>query len=468
MAKIGRDVLSGRDVLRFPKTERKKIKEVDPWLKEYEKEEKEAAARAVSKMLRLIPRLPDLFAPYLTSFIRMLYEDKFQYKEPISFNEFPQQVPTKLLLPFNEQVVLPIFPEKSRREFVSIHGLTPEEIVYLYDNKRVLPILMKYPTSLTKEEKDCINVLLESKLPTVVRINFFLTFSSDMKFNDYLKQARQLVKDAKATIREVARKKALHERGEKRMEEIADGLLMSYSQLCSLGLDDLVNHIVTNYDLLSAMLLLNIYDVFTATPNTLGLGAMLQIHEDIEWNRRIPSSFKELPKISNARDLVFPVELGEFLTKYYDLVFPADPSLEIVDKIYRDKVLGKARKLLSEFDKAVHEGKREDAQGKGRDLKDVFLQAVEALPAVDRRIEKCRWTLNAVAYGCSGLLSLEVPVFGLLAGIGYRVAEKKVTDSVAPRLAGIRHNPLSNAIWKFTKEFRDIEQLMNSLKKIRR
>lgn len=109
----------------------------------------------------------------------------------LSFSEFPQQVPAKLLLPFNEQIVLPIFPQKSRREFVRIHGLTPEEIAYLYSNKRVLPILMRYPTTLTKEERDCINVLLEKKLPTVVRINFLLTFSSDLKYNDYLKQALQ-------------------------------------------------------------------------------------------------------------------------------------------------------------------------------------------------------------------------------------------------------------------------------------
>jgi len=471
MAKIGRDVLSRHDVLRFPKTGRKKIKEIDPWLREYEKEEKEAAARTVSKMLRLIPRRP-VFAPYLTSFIRMLYEDKFQFKEPISFNEFPQQVPAKLLLPFNEQIVLPIFPQKSRREFVRIHDLTPEEIAYLYSKKRVLPILMTYPTTLTKEERDCINVLLEKKLPTVVRINFLLTFSSDLKYNDYLKQALQHAKNAKATIREKARKKALArkvafpERLVKRMEKRADRLLLSYSHLYCLGLGDLVNHIVANYDPVVARIILDLYYTFLAAPNILGLGAMPQIHKDAAFFSWLPSHFKELPKISFARDLVFPVEVGEFLTKYYNLVFPADPSMEIVDKIYRDKALDKARKLLSAFNKAVHEGKREEAWEKGRDLKDVFLEAVEALPAVDRRIEKCRWTLNAVAYGCIGLLGLEVPVVGLLAGIGYRVVEKKVTDTVTPGLAGIRHNPLSIAVWKFEKEFKNVEELMNGLKKI--
>lgn len=471
MAKIGRDVLPGRNALRFRKTERKKNKEVDPWLKEYEEKEKEAAARAISRMARQIPRPPDLLAPYLTSFVRMLYEDKFQFKEPISFNEVPECIPTKLLLPFNEQVVLPIFPKKSRRKFVGKHGLTPEEIVYLYKNKRVLPILMGYPTNLTKEEKNCLNVLLESKLPTLVRIDSFLDFSSDFKLYDYLMQARRHVKDVRESIMKSLRKGIIPKRVmEKEIEEIGDQLSLYYSHLCSLGLDDLANHIVSNYNLVSATLLLDTYDMFTVMPNTVGLGAMLQIDEEIELNRRIPSLFKDkLPKISNARDLVFPVEIGEFLTDYYDLVFPVDPSMEIVDKIYRDKALSKARVLLNEFNMMVRESKGDKAVEKEKDLKDIFAEAREALLALDKRVEKCRWRLNTVAYGAIGFLSLQVqaPWAGLLTGLAYRVLEKKVTNWASPKLAGVRFNPLSAAIWKFEKEFENIKKLQSELRKIR-
>lgn len=94
---------------------------------------------------------------------------------------------------------------------------------------------------------------------------------------------------------------------------------------------------------------------------------------------------------------------------------------------------------------------------KGRDLEQVFIEAYEAVPTLDGRVEKWRWTLKA-AYGAIGLLGmLTHPGIGLLAAMGFRVAEKKVTDLVAPELAGITVNPLSTAIWNFRKK-------LNSLK----
>jgi len=60
------------------------------------------------------------------------------------------------------------------------------------------------------------------------------------------------------------------------------------------------------------------------------------------------------------------------------------------------------------------------------------------------------------------------PAIGLLAGMGYRVAEKKVTGLIAPKLARVRFNPLSTAIWDFRNVFKDIEELKKEMEKIRK
>jgi hypothetical protein len=443
-----------------------KTKEVDPRLREYEEEEMEAVIRTIKK----IPDIP-VYARHLTGVIRMFYEDKFQFKEPISFNEFPPHVPAKWLLPFNEQIVLPIsFLEKNRKDFVRVHGLSPEEIAHLYSRKRVLPILMQHPARLTKEQRDCMEALLEKKPPTIIRIEGFLNFSSNLKFNDYYKQGSQIAKKAKATIRKRVRNApfSVPERIRKELEATADVSVIPYTHLHCLGLGDLVDDIFAKYSDL-AILILNIYSEVLVDPYVLGLGAMPQLPTHTAARSRcLLYHLKELPKIIFSQDLVFPVEVGELLTKYYNLTFPLDPSLDIVDKAYRDKTLDKARRLLAEFDKAVREMDAKRAIEEGKGLEEVFKKAIEAILVLDKRLEKCKWGINSFAYGAIGLLGIAVhPVAGILAGMGYRVAEKKVTEAVTPKLAGIGFNPLSVAMWEFKREFKNIEELITALKKIK-
>jgi len=461
MTKIGRDVLPSHDILRFSSQKEKKVVAVDPWITEYEAEELEMIRKGLEKISDRISRSPELGAPSLTELFRILYEDKFQYKTLIAF-PLTSDVSPKLLLPFYEQVVLPVSPARNKERFTSVHGLTPEEIAHLYSRNRVLPIILGDPTILTEKDASYMGVLLEKK-PPILRTERWLRFYKEEKGQKHSKRGKRLSENAKAMIE--AAKSDFPERTAKFLMYTAEVMDESYVSLYFCGFGDLADRIVEKYAPPLVAYLLFVLGQLLVNPTLIGLGAATQIpKEGFEWFNQIHRSFEEIPAIS--RDLIFPSEIGNFLTSCYDLTFPTDPSMEIVDKAYRDKALSKARRLLIEFDRAVLEGDENRAVKKGTHLEEVYREAVEALLTLDKRVEKCRWAWNSVMYGAIGLLGmLSTPPGGLLAGLGYRVAEKKVTDLVVPKLAGIGFNPLPIALWKFKKEFRSIEELKADLRK---
>lgn len=440
------------------KRHKKKKGEIHSWLKEYEAKEKEAAKKASEKLTDRIARSEELGIPSVTELARLPYEDKFRFRKLVAYQSI-KDIPLKLLLPFNEQVITLIGPEKRRKIFIEICGLTPEEVAHLYDKGRILPILTNAPIHFRELSGDYIDVLLEKKPPTYLRTSAFCHFVSGGKLPEYFKAGERLAQTVKSHFQEMS----------KRLREAyVAAVLVCYPNLSCLGLNEIVNNVFMKYEPASATRILLGYDEIISDPIMLGLGAIPQRTKEIKtlFSRMMPES---LSKVEIHRDVMFPVEVGRFLTDFYDLTFPVNPTMEIVDKMYRDKALVKARKLLYKFNRAVYEGEGDIALKKGKDLKNVFMEAYEALPALDKRVEKCKWTLNAVAYGVVGLLGiLTRPTIGLLAGMGYRVAEKKVTDLVAPKLAGIRFNPLSTAIWDFRKDFKSIEELRKEVEKIRK
>lgn len=440
------------------KSHKKKKGEVYSWLKEYEIKEKEVTKKALEKLTDRIARSEELGIPSVTELTRIPYEDKFQFRKLVAYQSI-KDIPLKLLLPFNEQVITLIGPEKRRKTFIQIYGLTPEEVAHLYDKGRILPILTNAPIRFRELSGDYMDVLLEKKPPTYLRTSAFCHAISGGKFPEYFEAGERLAQTVKSNFQEMS----------KRLREAyVAAVIVCYSNLSCLGLNEIVNNVFMEYEPVSATRILLGYDEFLSDPIMLGLGTIPQRTKEIKmlFSRMMPES---LSKVEIHHDALFPVEVGRFLTDFYDLTFPANPTMEIVDKMYRDKALIKARKLLYKFDRAVHEGKGDTALERGKDLKNVFMEAYEALPALDKRVEKCEWTLNAVAYGAVGLLGVIThPTVGLLAGMGYRVAEKKFTGLVAPKLARIRFNPLSTAIWDFRKAFKNIEEMRKELEKIRK
>lgn len=433
-------------------------KKVYSWLKEYEANEKAVAKKALDKLTDCIPCSDELDIPSVTELARIPYEDKFEFRKLIAYQSITD-IPLKLLLPFNNQVITLIGPEKQRDRFIRIYGLTPEELAHLYDEGRILPILANSPIRFRELSGDYMDVLLEKQPPTHLRSTAFCHVISGGKFTEYFEAGERLAQSVKSTFQEMPK----HLR-----EDYFNATIVCYSNLSCLGLDGLVKNISMRYEPVSATRILVGYDQLISDPIILGLGAIPQQTNEIKklFSRMLP---ERLSKVEIPRHAVFPAEIGKFLTDFYDLTFPVNPTMEIVDKMYRDKALIKARKLLYEFDRAVYEGNGDIAKEKGKDLKNVFMETYEALTALDKRVEKSKWILNSVAYGAVGLLSmLTHPAIGLLAGMGYRVAEKKVTGLIAPKLARVRFNPLSTAIWDFRNVFKDIEELKKEMEKIRK
>jgi len=441
-------------------------KEYEKWLEEYEAKESEAGEEVVRRLKHRIDNSSEFDKPKFSELARMAYEDKFQFKELIAYPSpagFPFISP-KLLMPFNEQIIIHILPCLNEQDFVRIYHLTPQEIADLYDRNRVLPILDIFPRRLLDFKNDQLKVILDYLEPLFIKeipSHFFrelslLTIASKARYWDYLEKGDQVVKDVK-----------IHT---KKSKFTGEGVLpYVYGKLYSLGFEDLVDHIVEKtepaivYDTL-----LRYYELLCA-PLLDGLGAMPQTTKSFERFSRLSTSEVSMlrPEITASKSFVFPVEIGQLLTEFYDLTFPSDPSLAIIDKMYSDNALTKARNLLKEFKKVVERSEGEGAVNIGKDLKEIFKEAYEALPALDKRVEKCKWMLNALAYGAvTSMGVLTHPVAGLLAGMGYKTAEKKVTEIVAPRLARIRYNPLSVAIWQFKREFDDVEELRTELKRI--
>ncbi len=461
MEKIGRDVLG--KVSRYSKIQHERSR-VLPQLNDYESKEKEMACEAFKKIITYVsknhmPKVQDIF--------RVLYEDKFQYRNPMAFVvASPWAVPVKLLLPFYEQVCINIPPCRTEREFIKIFGLTPLQVASLYKRGRVLPVLRCKPTSY----REFMNVLLEEEPPSEeLRWKYFMDSLEEagiVNITDNIKEAHKifcrLATDAVLSSWKIHDLSLFLRENRTTLDGLFYSFLTLYCELKLVGFKTLVKAITESFDLKTCVEFLATYWNFLAEPSIRGLGGSLQID-------KISLMWADTFGVKISQKCVFPYEVGQFLTEFYDLTFPTDLEMDIVDKLYREKVMVKARELLERLDEAVQQGKCGEAIEKGRYLKRVFKEACEILPTLDKRLEKCRWMLSAVAYGAIGVLGmLTSPAIGLLAGIGYKVAEKNLFDHLALKITEIGINPLTTAVWHFQRSYKNVEDLKKNWKKLKK
>jgi hypothetical protein len=439
-----------------------------PWLAEWVAEENDALEE-ISSVIRTQADAPFELSP--KNLLRIAYGDKFRLGNQAAFSLLSApSVPPKLLLPFYEQVILPITPYPTRKKFIKEYGLTPEEVTYLYRNGRVLPIIFTNAKEGVRVQiTDYLKVLIRERPPILERSSRVFDVLWDLKPKELHEQEELLrAHPAKASHRPVQSVR-IHPASRKTEESVISELPSNYRILNCLGFGGLVSEVLTNYEISDAATLLLYYEFFLGSPFTMGLGASPQIRKELlTFASEILPQFERLSKISFQPDSIFPMEIGEFLTDYYDLAFPVDPTMEAIDEAYRDNALVRARKVLIEFDRLVQENKGHEAAQKAKDIEDIFSEALQALVSFDRRTAKVKWALYGVAAGVIGVLGIAQPSVGLLAGLGYKVSEIEMGDVATAELARIHFNPLAAAIWKFQREFRSVEALKDARKRLRK
>jgi hypothetical protein len=156
------------------------------------------------------------------------------------------------------------------------------------------------------------------------------------------------------------------------------------------------------------------------------------------------------------------VEVGRILIEEYGLNFPLNAEMEYLDKLYRDRVMRLARKVLSELERAIKEEKGEEALEKVEDIKDVLHKVREATVTVEDAYEKYKWwfntTLTVASIGFSTIIFAApwIGLPGLLASFGLKVSkisEKKVAGWITEYML----KPLPCALWNFEKELKKIK-----------
>jgi len=164
---------------------------------------------------------------------------------------------------------------------------------------------------------------------------------------------------------------------------------------------------------------------------------------------------------------VFPIEVGRILTKTYalDSIISADAST--LDKLYVEGAIVKARRFLSELDKAVRARDEEKVADRSLDMEKVFDDARASVSWIERA-RKISGSLAIAGIGwVAGQISGLPPdaTAGMGGVIGYLMEQfgesvagpilDKGADLVAKPLSALGVGALPLAIWRFERDLRE-------------
>jgi hypothetical protein len=406
-------------------------------LEAYEQEELEAARRLGQECLT-------------GSFeVTRMYSDKVSFKETYAHE---MGVPVTLLLPFYDQVItklaVPRTPEVFKEEF----GLTVEAVASLYKRRRLIPVLT-WPTHYTN--LDYLDPLLELKPPTIARSNALVQLFLIKRGHDPL-EAMEFRREAERRV--VGRFGQLTERFQQSgigLDQlyIESHLVNNHVELKCLGFDQIADRILSLTDPLSIYANSLTYAMALAMPIVEGAGG---------WTQTRANEFAEQVGLRMAQDAIFPVDVGTLLTKEYRLDSLLSPEETILDKLYQDSAISKARNLLSELSRAVRTKDVDKFIDKMGQIEDIF---TEARATVDT-IEKLQKLSGVLAVGAVGWFLGGIPgalTAGLLPYVLKEFGVKLATDAVEKAVGAVSEpliklgfGPLPMSIWKFEKEWRGI------------
>jgi hypothetical protein len=394
-------------------------------VKEYWQREEEAVINAGRRMVDLLERTGELTPDGLRSLCWLPYSDCTGQIELVCYQPVISAERLKLLLAFNQQVVIQVLPLVSA--FEEIYGISPAQMARLYGRKRVLPVLQVFTedhlSALAKIPS--LEPLLQARPPTALRALALPMVSQGVAGVHKLMQDTISLADQ-------------------------DGMHVDYTDyviMRGLGLQQLADSLNN----LERHTFMPWYFQLLAAPLTMGLGATPHFESD-------DLSAFEGDKVARdiARKHVFPYEVGKFLTRHYKLEFPMNADLEYVERAYRDTAIKKAQNLLAELANAISWDDKSGVSELDEIAPEVFSQANEAARSIESRNRKWRWIPAVLGYGATGAIALKDPLAGLIAGMGYTVLEHKITNLVMPRIAKLRAPPLAIAIWEFERQLRQV------------
>jgi len=411
-------------------------------LREYEEKELEITERYRKEFLNGAKKLGQIPIEELA---RRAYSDKFIFKELVFFHQ-QHAVPLKLLLVFSEQVIVFVNPYKKNADFQRAYGMTAEEMAEKYTKCRILPIILWRPSTefVGEFEDNYMDPLLKLRPPTDLRRKAFLDAASGGKMDEYLKKGREVV----GTHLDILQTCLSDESGETlSREQLNMRAVSAYYNLRCLGFNSLVDEL----ELLTPeefLCLLTGYHHFLAEPYLYGLGAQPQLTRD-------KASLGRALGLVGIERYKFPLEVGRFIADKYQLIFPHNIEMHTVDKIYADTTAQKARSLLTALYQRARELHGEEGPLDVAKIQEAFLEAAEALPSVDKTIEKAHFILHEVAPAAICLLAEPAKrLIGVLASLGLKVTSRRV----AMAIGRLRYGPLPLSLWQFQKEYKRFEE----------
>lgn len=237
--------------------------------------------------------------------------------------------------------------------------------------------------------------------------------------------------------------------GQKKLEMVPHYALLTYDyiSLRLLGYHDLADEIMLNLsnNPLNALGLLTVAKNLILVPNFSVLGGIdswerNRLRSEIDYFKRFLST-KEICRISQR--MKFPIEIGKFLNDKLKLIIPENYMgvIEISD-LYDEKDL---TKLTYALQKAI---KTEDLSTIDKNVNEIFTILNNTWTDVEKLKNYSRYLRHGISFGIAAIGAVATMpiggVGGLLAGLGFEVAEK---------IAEVRAlEPVSEKMMKWTAQ----------------
>ena len=400
-------------------------------LEEYEKKEKERAAKIYRK----------IYSKRKIS-IKDCYPD-LKLKKP--YGAYLMGAPQSM--PFLETHIVNISSFKDKDTFEKAYGIPLELLIELCNKERVAFLLNGPPTEFAN--LDYLDEILEFKPPSVsCRTPLYdeLSFGED-KISFYAKEAYKVIQKEKSS-------KGFEEYASPE-ETLNDYVWNSYERLGIHGYDYLMkavlkyaesidketvsDELMNPPDLIATMCIF--YSKFLTEPIYSSLDG---IHSLDSREKEIKSIYDEALKVyPESRAELFPAEVGKALIDACEIYLPQKQNIEgILDLDIEAK---KTRKALKSFDEAVEKEQSDKIVDRKRALRNAIVDTNEAVKSIEKTKDGIKKAIN---YG-----SLTV---GIVGPIAY-----KLTGD--PLLAFLLE--LSGLSTKFSKIATPVTEVLAKLKK---
>ncbi len=417
------------------------------WLQAYEREEQETAQKLGKEWL----------AQQSTD-TKKMYVDKVSFKDTYAYE---MGVPLSLLLPFYDQVVTHLLVPDSPATFEYDREMNVETMASLYKRRRLIPIV-SYPTYY--EGLDYLDPLLELKPPTLVRqdaickllvIRRGYSWQKTLEFNAEAK--KRILGRFGQLANEFYKKNVVIDQ-----ESIESSLINHYVGLKCLGFDEIADKILLINEDRRMFIESFTCAMILAKPVIESAGGWPQAHEILL------SRAKEIGLKPNHGH-IFPTEAGTVLTKEYGLDSILSPDESIMDNLYTDRAISKARNLLSELSSAVKAKDEEKLTAESARIREVFGEARVSVDSISKSadsIGKIQKISGLVAIGAVGWFF--AGPYGLGAGLIAAIlkelgvslaadAAEKASSAICEPLLKLGFGPLPVSIWKFEREIDKIK-----------